>query len=153
MACVRIVGTSVLCNLLRVPNMDQEGDRAETEFRAAIRDRDVLLLPIAVIYETGNHIAQTGDGRRRRNVAQAFVDLVQKAFDGEIPFTPTPLQNPDEMRGWIAQFPDGAMMGMGFGDLAIIKVFEQQCNLNESRRVMIWSYDQHLMGYDRAPRL
>ena len=153
MGSVRIVDTSVLCNLLRIPSMDQEGDRAATEFRQALQQRDVLLLPIAVIYETGNHIAQNGDGRQRRKLARAFVELVQKSFDGELPFTPTPLQNPDEMRAWISEFPDSAMTGMGFGDLSITKVFAQQCELNQSRRVVIWSYDRHLAGYDRAAQL
>lgn len=153
MSCVRILDTSVLCNILRVPNMDQDGERAAAELRDALRDQDVLLLPVAVIYETGNHIAQNGDGTRRRTVAQAFAELVRKAFDGEIPFTPTPLQNPEEMREWIAAFPDNAMVGMGFGDLSITRVFEQQCELNQGRRVLIWSYDTHLQGYDRAARL
>jgi hypothetical protein len=45
------------------------------------------------------------------------------------------------------------MTGMGFADLSITKVFEPQCALNRSRRVTIWSYDQHLAGYGQAPRV
>jgi hypothetical protein len=149
MACIRIVDTSVLCNILRVPAMDQHWERAAGEFRGALQARDVLLLPVPVIYETGNHIAQNGDGRRRRIVASAFVEMVEKAFNGEIPFTPTPLQHPDDMLLWLAEFPDRAMTGMGFADLSITKIFEQQCMLNRARRVMVWSYDQHLAGFDR----
>ena len=110
---VRIVDTSVLCNILRVPNRDQEDARAEAELREALRAEDVLLLPIAVIYETGNHIAQNGDGRKRRIVASAFVDLVQKAFRGEVPFTPTPLHDADDMMEWLAQFPAGQWRAWG----------------------------------------
>lgn len=150
---IRIIDTSVLCNILRVPNKDQDGDRATAELRGAIEAGDVLLLPTGVIYETGNHIAQNGDGNTRRKVARAFVDLVRKAFSGELPFVPTPLQNPDEMLKWIAEFPASAVTGMGFGDLSIIKIFHQQCDLNHGRRVAIWSYDQHLQSYDRAALL
>ena len=153
MSCIRIVDTSVLCNLLRVPNLDQDGERAAEEFRAALRAGDVLLLPVAVIYETGNHIAQNGDGRRRRTVAEAFVHLVEKAFSGEIPFTPTPLHEPEDMLTWLSEFPDHAGRGTGFADLSITKGFAQQCELNHGRRVMIWSYDRHLAGFDRAARL
>lgn len=152
-AAVRIVDTSVLCNILRVPTMDQAGERAEHELREALRQGDVLLLPIAVIYETGNHIAQNGDGRVRRNVARAFVDLVQKAFSGQVPFTPTPLHDADEMLKWIADFPNRAGEGIGFADLSIVRIFERQCELNQGRRVLIWSYDRHLQGYDRAALL
>jgi predicted nucleic acid-binding protein len=150
---IRIIDTSVLCNLLRAPNRDQDGEGAAAELREALREGDVLLLPVAVIYETGNHIAQNGDGQARRRVARAFVDLVQKAFSGELPFTPTPLQTPDEMLEWIAEFPASAVNRMGFGDLSVIKTFHQQCDLNHARRVVIWSYDKHLQGYDRAARL
>jgi hypothetical protein len=153
MACVRIVDTSVLCNLLRVPNMDQQGDRAAREFLEAVRAGDALLLPIPVIYETGNHIAQNGDGRERRRTAREFVRMVEQAFQGAIPFTPTPLQSPDDLLSWLPEFPDRAMAGMGFADLSITKVFDQQCSLNRARRVMIWSYDRHLAGYDQPPRV
>lgn len=153
MSCVRIVDTSVLCNLLRVPNKDQDAERATREFREAQDANDVLLLPIAVIYETGNHIAQSPNGAKRRVVADLFVELVRKAFEGEIPFTPTPLQNPEDMINWLDEFPDCATAAMGFGDLAITKVWEEQCALNQARRVLIWSYDKHLAGYDRAARI
>lgn len=153
MSCVRIVDTSVLCNLLRVPHKDQDADIAVEEFGEAQRSRDVFLLPIAVIYETGNHIAQSPNGARRRIVAEGFVELVRKAFGGEIPFTPTPLQNPEDMVRWLDEFPDRAANGMGFGDLSITKVWEEQCRLNQGRRVLIWSYDRHLRGYDRLPKL
>lgn len=153
MSCVRIVDTSVLCNLLRVPNKDQDAERATREFREAQDANDVFLLPVAVIYETGNHIAQSPNGAKRRVVADLFVELVRKAFEGEIPFTPTPLQNPEDMIDWLDEFPDCATAGMGFGDLAITKVWEEQCALNQARRVLIWSYDKHLTGYDRAARI
>lgn len=42
---------------------------------------------------------------------------------------------------------------MGFGDLAITKVWDEQRALNQARRVLIWSYDKHLQGYDQAPRI
>jgi len=113
----------------------------------------VFLLPVAVIYETGNHIAHVPDGGKRRVVAEGFVELVRRAFEGELPFTPTPLQNPEAMVEWLDEFPDRAMTGMGFGDLSITKVWEQQCGLNRGRRVAIWSYDKHLQGYDQPPRI
>lgn len=153
MSCIRIVDTSVLCNLLHVPNMDQDAPRAAREFADAQADGDVFLLPIPVIYETGNHIAHVANGRQRRIVAEAFVELVRNAFSGAFPFIPTPLQNPEAMTEWLDEFPDRAAAGLGLGDLAITKVWDEQCELNKGRRVMIWSYDRHLLGYDRHPRI
>ncbi|HYW07448.1 MAG TPA: hypothetical protein VE913_10850 [Longimicrobium sp.] len=153
MSCVRIIDTSVLCNLLHVPNMDQNAEIATEEFGEAQDNHDVFLLPVAVIYETGNHIAHVGNGSQRRVLADAFVDLLRQAFAGDLPFTPTPVPNNEEMLAWIDEFPDWAMREMGFVDLSIRKVWESQCELNLSRRVMIWSYDTHLQGYDRPPRV
>jgi hypothetical protein len=150
---VCIIDTSVFCNILRVPNKSQDYEQAIKELNAYIEAGDTLLLPMATIYETGNHIAQNGDGQKRREVAQNFVEQVRQAFTGEAPWTPTPLHNADEFVRWLAEFPDAAMRGVSLGDLAIIKLFERQCELNPGRRVLIWSYDRHLAGYNRGPKL
>jgi hypothetical protein len=104
---------------------------------------------MATIYETGNHIAQNGDGRVRRGIAEIFVNQVKQAFLGKAPWTPTPFDNDKEFSEWLAQFPDQAMRGSGIGDLSIIKVFERQCELHPHRHVFIWSYDEHLKAYNR----
>lgn len=153
---IYLIDTSVFCRILRVPNMcsDQEHGEALAEM-VRITSRPgvatTLLLPVAVIYETGNHIAQNGNGNVRRKAALRFTQQVQAAFDGKAPWTPTPLPDLREMAGWLAEFPDRAMTGVGVGDLSIIKTFEQQCELNPLSRVRIWSYDSDLGGYDRQP--
>jgi predicted nucleic acid-binding protein len=151
MSAVRVVDTSVFCNLLAVPFMDQDRDRAMGELEEAIAGGDVLLLPLPVIYETGNHVAHRGDGSRRRRTAERFSAQVRMAFARQAPWIPTPLQHETDLLAWLADFPDSAMAGIGFTDLAIQRVFEQQCELNPSRRVMVWSYDQHLQGLAREP--
>ena len=97
---------------------------------------DKLLLPIAAVYETGNHIAQASGGSQRRPVAERFAKQVRRAIDGEIPLSPIQINDTDEVRGWLSGFPDDAMHGVGIGDLLIITVWEQQCDLNPSRRVL-----------------
>ena len=51
----------------------------------------------------------------------------------------------------MVDYPDHAMQGAGMGDLSIVKEWERQCDLNRARRVLIWSFDEHLAGYDREP--
>ena len=150
MSSVCIVDTSVFCNLLRVPNRSQDAERADEELTSHIRNGDTLLLPMAAIYETGNHIAQNGDGRQRRAAAKRFAVQVLQALEGESPFSLTQIHEADEVRRWLDAFPDHAMRGLGLGDLSTIKVYEQQGALNRARRVFIWSYDEHLRAYDRA---
>ena len=146
---VGIVDTSVLCNLLDVPGRDQESARAKAELKAHVQDGVDLLLPLAVVYETGNHIAHaTGD---RRAAAQRFARLVRQALDGKAPFAPARLNNVDEIAAWLDDFPDQAARQIGIADLSIIALFESQRLRQRHRRVFIWAYDGHLSGYDHTP--
>jgi predicted nucleic acid-binding protein len=150
MTAVCIIDTSVFCNILGVPNKSQRQDEALDELHRFLEKSATLLLPMVTIYETGNHIAQSGDGRVRRQKALEFGAQVRQAISGQAPWTPTPLHDLDQLASWLNEFPGWAMQGAGFGDLAIRKVFEEQCELNPGRRVLIWTYDRHLQGYDRS---
>lgn len=153
MTAICIVDTSVFCNILGVPNRSQQKDETLLELEKLIRRSTILLLPMATIYETGNHIAQNGDGRVRRQKAEQFVNQVRDAISGKAPWTPTPLHGAHKMMVWLEDFPDWANRGSGFGDLSIQQVYAEQCLLHQARRVYIWSYDAHLRAYDRPPRI
>jgi len=58
------------------------------ELKQKISDEEFLFLPLATILETGNHIAQNGNGTQRRKIAVFFVKQVQLALEGKSPFTP-----------------------------------------------------------------
>ena len=148
-----LIDTSVFCNLLRVPDRDQHHATVVAELRQLIQANATLLLPLAAVVETGNHIAQHGDGRQRRQAADRFVKEVTAAIEGSAPWTPTPFFELDSVRTWLAEFPDHAMRGFGLGDLFIVKEWQRQCKLHAGRRVFIWSLDGHLSGYDRSPEV
>jgi hypothetical protein len=153
MSAIRIVDTSVFCNLLGVPNKSQNQREVLRDLKRFRSEGDTLLLPMAAVYETGNHVAQEGDGRVRRATAHRFAKQVRKAMNGQSPFSPTQIHDTEEVNTWLDDFPDHAMQGIGIGDRSIIAVWEQQCELNPSRRVAIWTYDDDLEGYDRDPEL
>ncbi|RZK87719.1 MAG: hypothetical protein EOO62_38770 [Hymenobacter sp.] len=153
---IHLIDTSGFCRILRVPNMgsDQEHEAALAELgllASRVGVTTTFLLPVAAIYETGNHIAQNGDGNVKRKAALRFTKQVQAALDGQAPWTPTPLPDLRDMATWLTEFPDRVATGTGLGDLSIIKLFEQQCELNPLARVRIWSTDEHLSAYDRLP--
>ena len=108
---------------------------------------------MATILETGNHIAQNGDGNQRRTCAEKFVDQVTQALEGKSPFTPINFLKEEDLQGWLKEFPDQAMQGRVLGDLSIIHDWQKICDQNPSRRVYIWSLDKHLKGYNRPPKL
>ncbi len=148
---VCILDTTVFCNILRVPGREQHRERVEQDLKQYQAENAALLLPLPVIFETGNHIARIGDGDRRRRWAQIFVEQVRGAFEGEAPWIPTPGTQHAEVVSWLEEFPEAAMRGLTFADLSIVKIFNSQCALNPARRVFIWSLDNHLSGHDRRP--
>ncbi|RTZ75583.1 MAG: hypothetical protein DSZ00_01695 [Gammaproteobacteria bacterium] len=147
-----LVDTSIFCNILEVPGRCQDKQRVVDELEQKIGEESNLLLPLAAIVETGNHIAHCTNGGARRKVAKRFVKQVRMAIEGTAPWVVTPLPGKSDWLTWLEEFPDTAMRGVGIGDLSILKAFEQQCRLHPMRRVMIWSLDVALDGYDRAPR-
>ncbi|MDC0712149.1 hypothetical protein POL68_27025 [Stigmatella sp. ncwal1] len=148
-----LVDTSVFCELLRVPNMDQRHAEVIAEFEKKLKIPETLLLPMTTVLETGNHIGQQGDGRQRREAASRFTAQVRRALEGRSPFAPTRLLNRESLLEWLDEFPEWALKGSGLGDLSILKDFEHQCALHRGRRVYIWSLDVHLSCYDRAATL
>ncbi|MEI9892908.1 MAG: hypothetical protein WDN28_03070 [Chthoniobacter sp.] len=148
---IALIDTSIFCNIVPVPGLDQSRDEILGMLERLIEERTTLLLPMAAVLETGNHVAQCGGGRPRRQAAERFCERVKDAIDGTAPWTPTPFWDMEALQAWLGEFPDHAMRGIGMGDLSIIKEWERQCGLNHSRRVFIWSLDEDLAGYDREP--
>lgn len=145
-----LIDTSVFCNILPVPGLDQHRAEVMQEMESLIQDAATLLLPMASVLETGNHIAQLTNGQNRRRAALRFCRQVQDAIDGTAPWTPTPFWDLERLKLWLPEFPDHAMGQRGMGDLSIIKEWERQCALHKARRVRIWARDGHLDGFDRT---
>ncbi|TVQ60208.1 MAG: hypothetical protein EA366_03810 [Spirulina sp. DLM2.Bin59] len=151
MKAVAIVDTSIFCNVLDIPHMNDQRNQVMQEFAKFIQEDTSFLLPMAVIYETGNHIAQLKQGGNRRRFAELFTEEVRKAIHGEAPWQVMQLPNIDEVGEWLSNFPDQAMEGKGIADLSIIKEWEKMVRKTPRCRIFIWSLDRHLKGYDHSP--
>jgi hypothetical protein len=151
MSDIVIVDTSVLLNVLDVPEFNQHQAAVFAQFKELLNSNASFLLPMAAIFETGNHIARLSDGRLRRRYAEIFRDRIREALEGTAPWVPIRFPDSQQLAGWLDDFPDCAMRGPGMSDLSIIKAWEIECSRHPSRRIRIWSLDQHLQGYDREP--
>ena len=151
MRSVAIVDTSIFCNVLNIPNMNGEREQVMKQLEDFLETETTLLLPMAAVYETGNHIAHLSDGRNRRRFAEAFVEQVKKAMTGEAPWQVMQVPTTEEVGDWLNGFPDSAMRGAGMGDLSIIKEWEKFKGKVPDCRIFIWSLDSDLQGYDYCP--
>lgn len=149
---VCIVDTSVLDELLNVPGWANK--HAELLELFAIRQsaNERFLLPLAVLFETGNHVAQVNDGGVRRKKAAHFVTFAHAALEGRSPFVPTLFPSSAAVVTWLDGFPDFAMRGIGLADRSLIALWEEQRELHPQQRVYIWSLDAQLTGYDTGAR-
>lgn len=150
-----IVDTSVFCEVLGVFSKPAEQKKYLKEWEDRIKAGELLLLPMATLFETGNHIGQNGDDKQRRKTAAEFIRWVKDAIEGEAPFATTPFVTGKELAAWLGEFEawvgksDRKGKGSGLGDLSIQREWKRQCVLNPHWRVYVWSKDQQLSGYDR----
>ena len=151
MKAVAIVDTSIFCNVLDIPHLNSERTQVIQHLKDLLEADTNLLLPMAAVYETGNHIAHLSDGGNRRRFAEVFITQVQKAIQGEAPWQVMQLPNIEEVGEWLSNFPESAMRGAGMGDLSIIKEWEKMIRIAPNCRIFIWSLDRDLQGYDHMP--
>lgn len=160
MSSVCLIDTSVFLNILNVPKCNQDRSSVLHDFKLYSETSCIFLLPMATIIETGNHIAQNGDGNIRRQTAQRFIEQVKAAFKGEAPWKPSQFPQTEEILSWIDQFPELAgknkapnkQEGTSFGDLSIIQEFHKACNRFPMTEVFIWSLDGDLKTYHQLAK-
>lgn len=153
MSAVCLIDTSIFVEVLNVPFMASQHIQILQDLEQKIVTNESLFLPMATILETGNHIAQNGDGNVRRQCAGRFVDQVRQALEGVSPFKPISFLKMEELQQWLAEFPDSAMQKRGLGDLSSIHDWQRLCRQNTGRRVYIWSLDEHFAAYDQPARI
>jgi hypothetical protein len=148
---VVLVDTSVFDEILGVPGKSQDRETILAQLESWLDQGASLLLPMATVIETGNHIAKLKGDRLSRKLAETYVEQVRLAMTDQSPFTATPSFDSERVLEWLDEFPDYAMMKIGAADLSIIAEWNRQVALNPRRRVVIWTVDTDLTGYDHSP--
>lgn len=146
---VRFIDTSVMTNMLAVPGRCNDAKRVQEEFKQVIEAKEILILPIATIIETGNHIAHIADSNARRNIAKKFGEYLRKTAEGEAPWQLYGIEIDKEGLLYLADhIEENASRKIGIGDMSIIHAYEQyRDTVPGIGRIMIWSTDIHLQGY------
>ncbi|GEB48836.1 MULTISPECIES: hypothetical protein [Streptomyces] len=150
---VTFVDTSVLCNLLRVPHMDQDRAAVADELRARRVSSD-LVLPVTAVLETGNHVAQVSDGRARRSCAERFSDVLRMVVERKAPWTLNRVEwDEQHLRELVAGAGTGlsltelASQRLGCGDLCILAERNRYLERVACTTADIWTLDRQLASY------
>lgn len=151
MSKVHFVDTSVLTELLNVPGLNERHEEINSEYLQLSKNGDIFVLPVAVLVETGNHIAHISDGRMRYQIADVFASLVKGALDGKNSWNVVPEIPPDVLQTILDQIPAQAQREAGFGDVSIIEQFNDYWkNRQPIGEMRIWALDKHLLGYSHT---
>jgi hypothetical protein len=161
MSDIVLLDTTIYLNVLDVPGRNQQRDEIFNGFEGRARNGDHFLLPMATIWETGNHISRLSTGALRRQYGLQLAENVQAALNGEAPFRTTYFPDSSVFAQWLNTFPDFAQRnkspdktteGISLSDLSIIKEWEQTRDRHSMSRVLIWSLDSDLASYDTGVR-
>lgn len=153
---VLIIDTSILCVWLKVKGKETCGsgnnqitfDDVDKKIKEEILAKSELVLPLATIIETGNHIAHMpGD---RYNVSRLFADIVMKTADNISPWAAftvqSPLWNPDKLKNLISTWLNTVNADQSLGDASIVDVANYYSALN--CLVEIYTGDEGLKSFE-----
>lgn len=154
---VVFIDTSILCNLVPVPKLDQNRSEVISTMARYMDDGPEsvqLILPITTVIETGNHIAQVSDGRVRRQAAERFDELLRMMIAEQAPWTLHEINwdktfLSDFLAGGSSQstYIEHAQNGVGAGDLCILTErdhYSRRTGLNAE----IWTLDTGLASHN-----
>ncbi len=156
MSKVLIIDTSILCVYLKVPFMEECGpdddkwdyDRVAEKIDSEIQKNSLLVLPLAALIETGNHIAHApGD---RYPFAKHLSDIIVKAATAEEPWAAFTAQNDlwgeENLKKLANEWPALAAADVSIGDATIKDVAEFYTQFCDS--VEILTGDKGLKAYE-----
>jgi hypothetical protein len=154
---ILIIDTSILCVWLNVPGKDTCGPRDDIWDKARVEktlkkeeERGTLfVLPLAVIIETGNHIAQS---QNAWGCAKALCDIIRNTLDAQSPWIKFSQQDvlwgPENLRKLTNEWPEFAKSGLSIGDMTIKTVAEYYAQ--SSYVVNILTGDKGLKAHEPA---
>lgn len=163
---VLILDTSVLCCWLQIPGKDQAGpdvdkwdfSRISKLIEEELKKTSTLVLPIATLIETGNHVAQAADSNRFQR-ANKLVQYLREATDEQSPWAAftdqSSLWQPEHLHNLANSWPALAAGGLTIGDATIKNVAEHYARAGY--QVEILTGDAGLKAYQpttpiRVPR-
>jgi len=156
---VLIFDTDILCVWLKIPGFDSCGpdpdrwdfSKIDGEINTALESQFTLVLPLATIIETGNHIAHAAQLRRER--ALDLADLMGKAANETSPWAAfteqADLWSGENLGKLAGVWPDLAAGGLSIGDATVKDVAEYYSAMGFYVRLL--SGDTLLAAYEPPP--
>jgi len=154
---ILVIDTSILCVWLDVPGKETCGPQNDLWNKARVtktleeerKQGALFVLPLAVIIETGNHIAQS---QNAWECANALCDIIRKSLDTQSPWARFSQQDvlwsSGNLHKLANEWPEYAKARFSIGDMTIKTVAEFYAEANYV--VNILTGDQGLKAHEPA---
>ncbi len=153
---VLIIDTSILCVWLEVPTKkeckDWDKELVDELIKEEIKQKSTLVLPLATIIETGNHIAHS-----KGNIfelAEKLSKLMIEAADETSPWAAftrqSDLWSAEEFKRLANEYPELAKQGLTMGDITIKFIAEFYATMGYTPDIM--TGDKLLKSYEPPSR-
>lgn len=158
MSKVVVMDTSILCCWLNIPGKETCGptgnqwdnERVKKEIENEMKQNATLVLPLATIIETGNHIAQAN--RNRYEIASEFAGILNLTAESKTPWAAftdqSILWDVEGLKTLAEEWPKLAAQGLAIGDSTIKNVANYYAAMGKA--VEILTGDQLLQSYTPA---
>jgi hypothetical protein len=146
MAKVYILDTSWLLEYYKLPNHHSDSNVRIVfdKFKIAIQAQAQFILPLAVIFEYCNHIAQISDGSLRQSFASRFSEVVKLSRNTAQPYLISPAADLPEIDEDLELFASTyAVQGIGLVDIQVERLAKDWSE-RYNRIVHIWTFDEAL---------
>ncbi|MGM3309266.1 hypothetical protein ACSQ6I_25365 [Anabaena sp. WFMT] len=129
---VLLIDTSLLCVWLKVPGKETAGNNkwdfelVDEKIHTEIEKGTTLVLPLATVIETGNHIAQakTTNSDSKRITSERFAEIMIDAADEKSPWAAFHEQiilwEAEGLKNLADKFPNQAVEKTSMGDASIV---------------------------------
>ncbi len=156
---VGVLDTSLYCCWLGVPGKDTAGsppdlwnqERVQSLITDATKEGRLIVLPLATIIETGNHIAQASHSRFE--AASSFCDHIRSAVRSHSPWVPFVQQldfwSEERIVTLTSEWPQLASSGLSFADATIKDIANHYSSAGMD--VKIFTADAQLRAYQPPP--
>lgn len=152
---VVFVDSSILYNLLDIPQKNAERDIVVPEFRKlAAAGATTFIFPLTAVVETGNTIAQL-PGTACRDRAEKFVGFLRMALDEREPWA---VSGVAWNLGFFRSLVDGGAHGLGLVDFStvgigggdasiLLEIDHYRRRIPSATPVRLWTRDHKLRSY------
>jgi hypothetical protein len=139
---VYVIDTSWLLEFYEVPNHCTKIrlEKVKEKFKIAVKNKSTFILPLAVIFEYCNHIAQINTGNLRKKYATDFWSHMQMSRKDTVPYLILPAADLPEIDVDVERFAATyAIQGIGLVDIQVERIAKEWAE-KPGYIVHIWSF-------------